>query len=60
MEEVKIKKKNALDVSVKVLKIISLILFCVITIVYLFSYYIPHRATGENAKKLPKNPKIFR
>ena len=36
MEEVKIKKKNALDVSVKVLKIISLILFCVITIFLFF------------------------
>lgn len=36
MEEVKIKKKNALDVSVKVLKKISLILFCVITIFLFF------------------------
>ena len=36
MEEVKIKKKNALDVSMKVLKIISLILFCVITIFFFF------------------------
>jgi len=36
MEEVKIKKKNALDVSMKVLKIISLILFCVITIFLFF------------------------
>ena len=36
MEEVKIKKKNALDVSMKVLKIVSLILFCVITIFLFF------------------------
>lgn len=36
MEEVKIKKKNALDVSMKVLKKISLILFCVITIFLFF------------------------
>ena len=32
MEEVNTKKKNALDVSMKVLKIVSLILFVIITI----------------------------